>query len=113
MKELINYFYMDGNDIKEKQDFYIKLDEFLRFNSYVEGSAQVPVLDVLWDVMTCGAGLNCVLYWQHSESSKKNIGFEYFNKIINLLKEVENYQTMQCELYEQYKNDSPFKFYLE
>ncbi|TNH10613.1 barstar family protein, partial [Testudinibacter sp. TR-2022] len=104
----INHIYIDGNDIKDKKIFHKKIGEALNVGFFIHGYGYN--LDALIDVMTCGAGLNCVLYWQHSESSKKNLGIEYFNKIIDTLKEVENYQIKQCELYGQYKNDSPFKF---
>lgn len=105
-----NHFYINGEEIKQKIDFYIKLDEILDFEHYVEGSAGVPVLDVLWDVMTCGAGLNCVLHWKNSEISKMNLGEEYFNLIIETLRDAENYPWHQ---WPQYAEDVPFKLILE
>ena len=84
------HFYIDGRNIKEKIDFYIQLDKILHFENYVEGSARVPVLDVLWDVMSCGAGLNRVLHWEHSEISKQNLGEEHFYAIVDILKMAEN-----------------------
>lgn len=84
------HFSIDGKDIKLKIDFYLKLNEILDFENYVEGSAKVPVLDVLWDVMSCGAGLNCVLHWKYSEISKQNLGEEYFYAIVDVLKMAES-----------------------
>lgn len=99
------HFYIDGRDIKEKIDFYIQLDKAFNFKNYVEGSAGVPVLDVLWDVMTCGAGLNCILHWEYSEISKQNLGEEYFYAIVDILKMAENVTWTGDYI--------PFKLYLE
>ena len=104
---------MKGENIKNKMDFYTQMDSFFNFNEYVDGAAGVPSLDVLWDVMTCGAGLNCELHWKDSDVSKVNLGDDYFYKIIDTLREVEEYQENLCVKYRQFKDDEPFKFFLE
>ena len=99
------HFYLDGKSIKTEMDFYVKLNEFFDFEKYVEGSARVPVPDVLWDVMSCGAGLNCILHWKNSETSREILGDTEFNTIIRVLNRAET--VTWSEGY------TPFKFYLE
>lgn len=106
-KNSINLF-INGSEIKSKNDFHKKIANLLSAEDFVDGYGYN--LDALWDVMSSGAGLNCILHWKNSDVSKEILGNDYFDKVIEIFEDAEKYPWHQ---WEQYKFDSPFRFYLE
>ena len=107
----LKIFFLNGKEIDNKISFHKKFGELISTKDFVNYYGNN--LDALWDVMTCGAGLNCELHWKDSDVSKVNLGDDYFYKIIDTLREVEEYQENLCVKYRQFKDDEPFKFFLE
>lgn len=99
---------LNGERVKSKKDFHKMIGVLLNAESYVDGYGYN--LDALWDIMSSGAGLNCELHWKNSNISKKNLGDVYFDAIIQTFTEAEKCPWLQCR---EFKNDIPFKFYLE
>jgi ribonuclease inhibitor len=111
MKSVKEIVFLDGDEIKTEFDFHKKIGNIFKGEDFINGYGYN--LDALWDIATSGAGLNLELHWQGAEESRRNLGDEYFYKIINVLERIEDYQKKQCITYEHHKNNIPFKFYLE
>ncbi|MFD1244955.1 barstar family protein [Paralysiella testudinis] len=88
MRENINKLYLDGESIQTKADFHKKIGDLLNAKNFIDGYGYN--LDALWDILSSGAGLNCVLHWENSEISKQNLGEEHFYAIVDILKMAEN-----------------------
>ncbi|MFD1245793.1 barstar family protein [Paralysiella testudinis] len=88
MKKSINDLYLNGKSIQTKADFHKKIGDLLNAKNFIDGYGYN--LDALWDILSSGAGLNCVLHWEHSEISKQNLGEEHFYAIVDILKMAEN-----------------------
>ncbi len=108
MKKSINDLYLNGKSIQTKADFHKKIGDLLNAQNFIDGYGYN--LDALWDILSSGAGLNCILHWTNAEISKQNLGEEYFNLIVETLRDAENYPWHQ---WPQYAEDSPFKLCLE
>ncbi|MGV6988183.1 barstar family protein [Testudinibacter sp. P80/BLE/0925] len=107
----IKHIYIDGNNIKDTKSFHKKIGDALNAEFFIHGYGYN--LDALRDVMSMGAGLNSVLYWCDHDVSKKYLGDDEFYKIVNVLTYVASESKYKCEVFSQYKDKFPFKFYLE
>lgn len=90
MKSVKEIVFLDGDEIKTEFDFHKKIGNIFKGEDFINGYGYN--LDALWDIATSGAGLNLELHWQGAEESRRNLGDEYFYKIINVLERIEDYQ---------------------
>lgn len=67
----ISELYLDGKIIESKSDFHKQIGDLLNAQDFIDGYGYN--LDALWDILSSGAGLSCVLHWKNSEISPKKI----------------------------------------
>lgn len=83
----IRELYLDGNSIEAKSDFHRQIGDLLNAQDFIDGYGYN--LYALWDILSSGAGLNCVLHWENSEISKQKLGNNDFDVIVEVLREAE------------------------
>ena len=64
--------YLDGNEIKDRSDFYIRIGKLLGWGPYFGHN-----LSALWDVMTTEMKLGTTLHWKNSDVSRRRLKEEF------------------------------------
>jgi ribonuclease inhibitor len=74
---------IEGQDMKNINDFHLYLKETLGFPEYYGMN-----LDALWDMLTGWVDLPLTIEWKNFESSENNLGEDAF-RILDVFKEAE------------------------
>ena len=75
---------LDGKRIFTESDFHRQISQLLDFGEYYGNN-----LDALWDVLTTDVERPVNLIWYDSAISRKNLDGETFQKIVQLLQDVQ------------------------